>query len=184
MVPADVAWVALSAALGAAGLAVLYVRVRPTVISREAAGPASPARLFGLYLLVAGSGHLAWEVMQLPFYALWRTETAGEIAFAVVHCTLGDLLIATAALAVAWLVLRPDVRSPRGYLAAAALAIVLGVAYTAFSEWHNVYIVRAWAYAPQMPTIEISGHTLGLTPLAQWLAVPAVTFYTLRPRPA
>ena len=38
----------------------------------------------------------AWEVLQLPLYTLGRDGTAWEIAFAILHCTAGDALIALA----------------------------------------------------------------------------------------
>ena len=30
----------------------------------------------------------------MPLYTLWSTDTVGEIVFAAVHCTGGDILIA------------------------------------------------------------------------------------------
>ena len=33
---------------------------------------------------------LAWEIAQLPLYTLWRDGAPGAIAFAVLHCSLGD----------------------------------------------------------------------------------------------
>ena len=46
-------------------------------------------------------GDLAWEAAHLPLYTVRRTGTPGERAFAVVHCTGGDLLIVLACLALA-----------------------------------------------------------------------------------
>jgi hypothetical protein len=43
------------------------------------------------YLLTMVLGNLAWEVLQLPLYSLWQSGTTREIAFAVLHCTLGDV---------------------------------------------------------------------------------------------
>ncbi len=48
------------------------------------------------YLLVLAGGNLVWEAAHLPLYTIWRSGTWRENAFAVVHCTGGDLLIATA----------------------------------------------------------------------------------------
>ena len=45
------------------------------------------------YLPLALAANLAWEAAQLPLYTLWREGSAGEIAAAVLHCTLGDGLI-------------------------------------------------------------------------------------------
>jgi hypothetical protein len=43
------------------------------------------------YLLTMVLGNLAWEALQLPLYSLWQSGTTREIAFAVLHCTLGDV---------------------------------------------------------------------------------------------
>ncbi len=52
------------------------------------------------YLLAIAAGNLIWEFAQLPLYTIWRTGTPGEIVFAAVHCTGGDILIAGAALVI------------------------------------------------------------------------------------
>ena len=38
-------------------------------------------------VLLFAAFNFAWEVLQLPFYTLLSTGTAGEIIFAVLHCT-------------------------------------------------------------------------------------------------
>jgi len=60
---------------------------------------------FGLYLSIIAITNLIWEISQLPFYSLWTNGSIGEIVFAVVHCTAGDVLIAVSALAIATTVL-------------------------------------------------------------------------------
>jgi hypothetical protein len=85
------------------------------------------------YLIIAAIGHLAWETAQLPVYTIWWTGTAHELFVAMVHCTGGDVLTATATLliaaSIAWL---------RGWHPFGSRmvigAIVLGVAYTILSE--------------------------------------------------
>ena len=63
------------------------------------------ARPIALAIGLAAIGHLFWEAAQLSLYTLWRTGTLREIAFALFHCTGGDILITTitfaAALAIA-----------------------------------------------------------------------------------
>jgi hypothetical protein len=39
---------------------------------------------------------LLWEAAHLPLYAIWTDGTIREKAFAVLHCTMGDVLIALA----------------------------------------------------------------------------------------
>jgi hypothetical protein len=120
---------------------------------------------------LAAIGHFLWEAAQLPLYTLWRTGTPREIAFALIHCSGGDILITTvtlaAAAALAWAFRWP----PFGWRMVLT-AIVLGAAYTMFSEWLNVEIRRSWSYAAAMPVLPFLG--TGLTPLLQWLIVPAL----------
>jgi hypothetical protein len=133
------------------------------------------------YLAVIAAGNLAWEALHLPLYTIWRTGTPGEIAFAVVHCTLGDLLIALSALTLA-LVLVGDRHWPaRRFGRAAAVAVVLGVGYTALSEWLNVVVRASWAYSELMPVVPLpGGFGVGLSPLLQWIVVPTLAFTCAR----
>jgi hypothetical protein len=118
--------------------------------------------------------NLAWEVVQLPLYTLWRTADTGDLAYAVLHCTLGDLAIGAGALGAAWLVVgRP--RWPEGsHARVVAWAVGFGVAYTIFSEWLNVEVRGTWQYAAAMPRVPLLG--TGLTPLLQWLLLPPLAF--------
>jgi len=109
--------------------------------------------------------------MQLPLYTLWRTGTPGEIAFALIHCTGGDILITAVTLAAAAALARLFCWRPFGWRMVST-AIALGAAYTMFSEWLNVEIRRTWAYAATMPVIPWLG--TGLAPLLQWLVVPGL----------
>jgi hypothetical protein len=126
-----------------------------------------------VYLVVAVAGHLVWETSQLPLYTLWQSGTDGEIFRAVIHCTGGDGLISAAALTVSIAAARfaewPLFGKPM-----IATTILVGVAYTAFSEWLNVEVRTSWAYAASMPIIPVLG--MGLTPMMQWLVIPAVSF--------
>src|SRR3546814_12935578 len=76
--------------------------------------------------------------------------TPGEILFAVLHCTGGDLLIASAALLGALLVAGnrrwPHVR----FRAVAAIAMLGGLSYTAFSAWLNTDVRGRWVYTEQI----------------------------------
>jgi hypothetical protein len=117
-----------------------------------------------------------WEAAQLPLYTLWRTGTAREIAFALFHCTGGDVLITTITLAAA-------IASARAFhwplfgWRMVFTAIALGAAYTIFSEWLNVQIRRTWSYTAAMPVLPFLG--TGLTPLLQWLIVPTLALATI-----
>lgn len=132
------------------------------------------------YLGVSLLAHLTWETLQLPFYTIWATGTLGQQAFAVVHCTLGDAMIAGLSL-VAALALFGDAAWPRrGAGRVFAMTLIFGIAYTIYSEWLNVSVRRSWAYSDLMPVLPILG--TGLTPVLQWLVVPSLAQWAaLRP---
>lgn len=129
-----------------------------------------------------GALNLAWEVAQLPLYTLWQDATPAFKAYAVVHCTLGDVLIGTSALALALLVTRA--RGPQAWRwgVVAALVVAIGVGYTIFSEWLNTVVRDGWAYAASMPTVRIGALEIGIAPLAQWLVVPPLALVLARGR--
>lgn len=130
------------------------------------------------YVAFIAVAHLAWEVVQLPLYTIWDEAGAGEIAFAVLHCTGGDLLIAGASLVLALLLVGEPAWPVRGYLSVAALAVAFGALYTVFSEWLNTEVRGSWAYVEAMPVVPVSG--TGLAPLAQWLIVPPAGLWWAR----
>jgi hypothetical protein len=120
--------------------------------------------------------NLAWEVAQLPLYTIWRAN-ARFIAFAVAHCTAGDVLIGAAALALALIVTRAGAMERWRWRRIALIATVAGVAYTVVSEWLNTSIRQGWEYSALMPTLELGGWTIGLSPIAQWLVVLPLALY-------
>ena len=122
---------------------------------------------------LAAIAHFLWEAMQLPLYTLWRTGTPGELAFALIHCTGGDILITTVTLAAAVAFARRFRWPPFGRRMLLTV-IVLGTAYTIFSEWLNVEIRRSWSYTAAMPVVPWLG--IGIAPLLQWLVVPGLAF--------
>jgi hypothetical protein len=61
-----------------------------------------------------------------------------------------------------------------------AMTIALGLVFTAYSEWVNVYVRGSWAYSPAMPIVP--GLGVGLSPLLQWCVVPALALWRLRAR--
>jgi hypothetical protein len=120
--------------------------------------------------------NLAWEAAQLPLYAFAPQVTRAEIAYYILHCTLGDGVIALGAYAVAAFAARdaswPLHDSKRALVLACAAAIV----YTAWSEWRNVYVAGNWAYADLMPTLA----GIGVSPLLQWTLLPPLAWWLLR----
>src|SRR5262249_26390542 len=138
-------------------------------VCNSADGPLLP--WVALAIGLAAIGHLFWEAAQLPLYTLWRSGTPREIAFAVIHCSGGDILITTVTLAAAAALVRHLPWPPFGWRMVFT-AIALGAAYTVFSEWLNVEIRRSWSYTAAMPVVPFIG--TGLTPLLQWLIVPGL----------
>jgi len=138
-------------------------------------GPTAAGWLAALraWLLVMVAGNLVWETAHLPLYTIWQTGTWQENAFAVVHCTGGDLLIGTASLMLALMLAGDPAWPARRFGNVAVIAVGFGVTYTAFSEWLNVVRRASWAYSDLMPVVTVAGFDLGLSPLAQWLVVPA-----------
>jgi hypothetical protein len=125
------------------------------------------------YIGLAAIGHLFWEAGQLPLYTLWQTGTPREIITALIHCTGGDILITAITRAVAAALARLFRWRAFGWRMVST-AIMLGAAYTVFSEWLNVDIRRSWSYTAAMPVLPLFG--TGLTPLLQWLVIPGLAF--------
>ena len=130
------------------------------------------------YLLTIGALNLIWETVQLPLYTLWSEGTAGSIAFAVVHCTAGDLLIALSVLTGALIVAGVPTWPGQRFRQVAALTMLGGLAYTVFSEWLNVEVRRSWAYSDLMPVLPPLG--TGLSPVLQWVVIPSAALWMAR----
>ena len=152
----------------------------PAGIRGVAATPADWLTVLRWYLLAIAVGNLVWEFAQPPLFTIWRSGSTGEIVFAVLHCTGGDILIATASLVLALVLGGANWPTARlAYRRVALLTVALGIAYTVFSEWLNVVVRRSWAYTDLMPTLPLIG--TGLSPLAQWIVVPLAAFWWARP---
>lgn len=144
-------------------------RYLPSVFERIGIASASGCFFarYGLFMLTA---NMAWEIAHLPLYTLWTESDIGYLAYVVVHCTAGDLMIAFATL-VSALILVGDIRRPGLYFSrVAGVTVALGIAYTIFSEWLNVSVRQSWAYSELMPVIPILG--TGISPTAQWIFLP------------
>lgn len=132
-------------------------------------------------LAVFGGLNLLWEVAQLPLYDIWYEASPGRIAFSVLHCTVGDVLIGVNSAIVVFLIVVGVYRSrtpPRWVLV--MTFVVISVGYTVYSEWLNVSVRRSWSYSSLMPTVP--PFMTGLSPLLQWAIVPIVTLWIGRTR--
>jgi hypothetical protein len=130
------------------------------------------------YLPLVAAANLAWETAQLPFCTLWGDGPPGGIAFAVLHCAAGDVLIAGAALGVALLFLGDPGWSGIGFARVLMAATAVGLGYTVWSEWFNTAVRASWAYAEIMPVLPPFG--TGVPPFLQWLLLPPLCLLLAR----
>lgn len=124
----------------------------------------------GLWSVLALVLNLAWEIAHVRLYTLWLEADRLTVAWSLLHCTLGDVAVALIMFALAGIALRQadwPVRSP---WLGGTMVTAGAVAFTVWSEWHNVYQIGNWGYTASMPTI----FGIGLSPLLQWLILPAL----------
>ena len=134
------------------------------------------------YLGASLAANLVWEILQLPLFTLWTTGTVRQQAFAVFHCTIGDVMIAALSLLAALaLVAQPN--WPASSVARVyVFSLAVGLCYTIYSEYLNTSVRGNWAYSQWMPVLPLLG--TGLSPLLQWPIVPTVAHgIALRRRP-
>lgn len=135
-------------------------------------------RVLRRYLVFVAAVNLVWEFAHLPLYTIWETGSPFELAFAALHCTGGDILIALSSVMLAlFLVGGPDWPS-EGYRRVVAVTLAFGLSYTLFSEWLNIEIRQAWAYREVMPVLPLVD--AGLSPVLQWIVVPLAAFWWAR----
>jgi hypothetical protein len=134
------------------------------------------------YLPLLAVLNLIWEMAHVRLYTLWYEATPAYMAFSIVHCTAGDVLIGAAALFTALIAARAGPLAHWHWRPLGVLTALIGLAYTIFSEWMNITWLRSWTYAESMPKVEVAGFELGLTPVAQWLVVPPLALYLCRVR--
>jgi hypothetical protein len=143
-------------------------------------GPGNWLSTMRRYLGAMAFGNLIWEFAHMPLYTLWETGSPGEIVFAAIHCTGGDILIATSALLPALFLFGSGRWPEADYRRVGFVTIVIGLGYTVFSEWLNIKVREAWAYRDLMPVIPVID--AGLSPVAQWIVLPILAFWWAAPR--
>ncbi len=129
------------------------------------------------YVLMVAGLNLVWEIAQLPLYTLWRTATPTTIAFAVIHCTAGDVVIAITALVLCLVIFgNSDWPKAQSFLMS-AWVVIAGLIYTIYSERMNI-ANGAWAYSDLMPIIP--WFDVGLAPIFQWLIIPSYCLWKIK----
>jgi len=130
----------------------------------------------GLWSALAFVLNLTWEIAHVRLYTIWAAADGMSVAWALLHCSLGDVVIALAMFTLAGIALwRADWPASRPW-AGGAMAVIGAMVITAWSEWYNVYRTGAWSYTSDMPTI----YGVGLSPLLQWLIIPPVIVVAYR----
>ena len=123
-------------------------------------------------LVIFAALNLIWELVQLPLYTIWMTGSASQITYAALHCTAGDVMIGIGATILSRILMNKFHGKSEWQFV--ICFILLSIAYTVFSEWLNVEILKSWAYASAMPRLPPLG--TGLTPVLQWMIVPLLTW--------
>lgn len=158
------------------------IRIGPsmsaTKINIASVNTLSWLRTLRRYLVFVFLANLLWEFAHLPLYTIWDTAPPAELVFAAAHCTLGDMVIATMALVLSFLLAGDPAWPQAGFRRVTVLTTAAGVGYTIFSEWLNLVVRVSWQYAPEMPVIPLLG--IGLSPLLQWLIVPPLGLWFAR----
>jgi hypothetical protein len=127
-----------------------------------------------IYIATTVTADVIWEVVQLPLYTIWNTSTRQEIAFAVLHCTMGDLMIATLSLLTALLLMGDRAWPRERFIPVLIATVIIGLSYTVYSEWLNTVVRQTWAYSNLMPKLPPFG--TGLSPFLQWIIIPSLGF--------
>ena len=130
------------------------------------------------WTLIALLLNLPWEIAQLRLYTIPLATSATQVAFAVAHCTVGDVVLATASFVVAAVALGDSSWPLSHPWRGGIIVVLLGVAYTAYTEWHSVYQAGYWGYTPSMPLV----FGIGLAPLLQWVFIPVCAVSIIRVR--
>jgi hypothetical protein len=134
-------------------------------------GEVPEVRLVGWGLLL----NAAWEFLQSPLYTD-HVRGFNYVLWTRLHCTVGDALILLGAFWGTSIVFRGRRWWARPRWGAVLLFLLLGLAYTAWSERYNTEVRQSWEYAAAMPRL----FGLGAGPLFQWLLLPPVILALVR----
>ena len=119
--------------------------------------------------------NVAWELLQSPLYAD-HARRFSYVLWTRIHCTGGDVLILLGTFWCTSILFRSRHWWAPPRWAAAVLFVLLGLAYTVWSEWYNTQVRHSWEYSGAMPLL----FGLGFSPLLQWLLLPPAILALLR----
>lgn len=126
------------------------------------------------YLAAIALGNLIWEAAHFPLYTIWREGTREHLMLAMFHGTAGDVFVAAAALMMSLVLVGNAGWPTTRFWHVACMTGAFGLGFTFYSEWMNVEVRHVWAYSVLMPRLPVIG--TGLSPVMQWIVVPAVAF--------
>lgn len=132
------------------------------------------------YLALSALAHPVWETAHLPLYTIWQSASLPALAFAVIHCSVGDVVLAGGTLMAAIVVSGDSSWPQRRFASVVGLATVLGIAATVYLERMNTQVWKNWAYGDAMPVVPWM--EVGLTPLLQWALLPPAVLALARSR--
>ena len=80
-----------------------------------------------------------------------------DVAAAILHCTLGDVLIAAVTILAALVLVGSPAWPDERFGAVLAATLVFATGYTVYSEYVNTVVRHNWTYTPWMPTLRWLG---------------------------
>jgi hypothetical protein len=132
-------------------------------------------RFWLVYLSSSASLHALWELAHSPLYTLWHFGSFEQIASDIAQCTVGDVLIAGAAVFAGRWVSRRSSWAIGNHVVFAIATVLAGILLTVAIESASVHLLGRWVYDPEMPLLPI--FLIGISPLLQWLIVPAAVLW-------
>ncbi|MCH8490630.1 MAG: hypothetical protein LAT81_11970 [Oceanicaulis sp.] len=144
--------------------------------SSRAAGiwevPELPVAFFSFLL------HFVWEFVQVPTYAGMAEMSHWEAIKLCMSATFGDIGFALTAFWTASMAARSrDWLLNPGRLPV-AIFIAVGILLTIAFEYYYTNVSLRWTYSDAMPLVPPFG--TGLSPLLQWLVIPALVIWLTR----
>ena len=150
--------------------------MEPTATRLLRAVTASPGFNLAVVALLL---NFPWKLLQAPLFEGMAAAAHSTVMAACLRGTLRDAVIMLLAHAsVAGVTRRRWVLAPSGCEVAGFVAV--GVAITEMIKWLAIRgpWVQSWAYSSEMPLIPGTG--FGLSPLLQWVVLPAIALWFVR----
>ena len=118
----------------------------------------------------------AWEMAQSPLY-VGMSFSEVKVWWHCFKVSLGDGLDVLLIFAVGWILLGKQDWYEKPGFKGYALILVMGLAISIGIELVALYVLERWAYTERMALVP--GLGVGISPVAQMVMLPAVTFYTV-----